>query len=628
MKGNPIHVAFSFSYDVNMILRRCPRSFVERVWEAASDSGSAKEPERGSRLLWWRQMGVRWIPRHMVRFGYRELYGASSVDARSHKLIGSSVLIYDVFGFFQSSFVRALERWLGPDYPDLPLIREGKARRSDFTPEDQETVLPYCLAECRALVRLMEALRAALQAQDLTPSSWHGPGAVAAQLLQREGVADHMGEPADPAPGELLEQFRRADFGGRIELIRYGRWVPPKRHPELLGWHFDLASAYPWALSRVPSLAGASWWSEASMPPSRGGDLLAGLRGLTPRPDFSLLRVDWSFRPGAPFYPFPYRDSHGAIFYPPEGSGVYWAPEVIQAQRGLEAGVWKGQILVRGWLAPLLEQDIRPFSFIPELYERRRLIREKRPGEAGVLKLALNSLYGKLCQQVGGRADKLPPWFQLGWAGFVCSSVRARLLEMALLDPAAVVAFMTDGLFMTRFPVRARERIHFSDDLGGWVPSRFSELVSVNSGVYFETTPDGRVHSHFRGFDPPTLQTVQGETKMTGLSRRLVVEGYARRLPSIEAPSSRFVQMGVALAQDFHLWDTWWSGLRRCDLSIQPGGAKREIRERRGSPLRGLQRTEAAPCWEASHMLSWPMPLLWGQSAEALLIQEWEDSRT
>jgi hypothetical protein len=214
MKGDPLHVSFGFSYDVNMILRQAPREFLERVWQAAEWSGTAEDPHRSSRLLWWRGVGVRWLPRHMVRFGWRDRWGAGA-DFMDRE----SCLIYDTLGFFQSSFVHTLERWLGEDWPELPLIREGKALRSTFEPESREVQLPYCLAECRALVEVMNRLRAKLGEIDLQPRSWHGPGAIAQMLLEREGIEAHMGPPATPAQ---MNVFQRAYIGGRIELIQYG----------------------------------------------------------------------------------------------------------------------------------------------------------------------------------------------------------------------------------------------------------------------------------------------------------------------------------------------------------------------------------------------------------------------
>jgi hypothetical protein len=351
---------------------------------------------------------------------------------------------------------------------------------------------------------------------------------------------------------------------------------------------------------------------------------LGALRGLTPRPDFALFSIRWDLQPRtAPFFPFAYRDSSGAIFYPPVGRAVVWAPELVAALRGMAGPhpLWRGVLEVERWVAWKPEEDLRPFAFLRGIYDHRASVKDKDPGLAMVDKLAMNSVYGKLCQQVGGTSTKLPPWFQMAWAGWVTAAIRARLLRMALLDPLAVVAFMTDGLFIRRLP-RTRGRERFGFGLGEWSAEPVEELVSVNSGVYFETVR-GEVISHFRGFDPPG-RSPDGEKE--GLSRELVLQGYAAGAPFVEAPSTRFVQMGRALQEDWSLYCQWLTIPRKCDLRSSPGGAKRYLPTRRGDPGRGLQRTLATPVYEARFLPSSPYPLLWGRSAESLLVEEWEDS--
>ncbi|MCB1316022.1 MAG: hypothetical protein KDK27_08720, partial [Leptospiraceae bacterium] len=68
----------------------------------------------------------------------------------------NAVTIWDVIGFFQSSFVVTIEKWLGADYADLPMIEAGKLQRSHFAGQSLDYIREYNDAELRALVLICE----------------------------------------------------------------------------------------------------------------------------------------------------------------------------------------------------------------------------------------------------------------------------------------------------------------------------------------------------------------------------------------------------------------------------------------------------------------------------------------
>jgi hypothetical protein len=68
-----------------------------------------------------------------------------------------------------------------------------------------------------------------------------------------------------------------------------------------------------------------------------------------------------------------------------------------------------------------------------------------------VLKLAMNSIYGKLAQRIGGTLDKhgdlQPPTIANPWcAGATTAWCRAKVLDAATQKPHAIVNFATDGI--------------------------------------------------------------------------------------------------------------------------------------------------------------------------------------
>ena len=164
-----------------------------------------------------------------------------------------------------------------------------------------------------------------------------------------------------------------------------------------------------------------------------------------------------------PFYPLPYRQKRGGILFPASGYGWYMRDHILGAIAWLERFVPDfprprnklAKITAfnfeEAWVfepAPERAKE-RPFDFIVDLFEERRRIKDEieRSGKYDIrektIKLALNSIYGKLAQSVGpeGRAPAVAnPYY----AAATTAYCQRRLLEAALLDPHAIVFFATD----------------------------------------------------------------------------------------------------------------------------------------------------------------------------------------
>src|SRR5204863_6087341 len=108
--------------------------------------------------------------------------------------------------------------------------------------------------------------------------------------------------------------------------------------------------------------------------------------------------------------PLPVRLPRGHIVFPRSGaSGWWWRDEWLAARKG-----WKGLEFDRAFVLRR-ECDCRPFAFVPDLFAHRLAV-GKETGEGKVLKLALNSLYGKLAQNIGSAQ-----YASRVWAGMITS---------------------------------------------------------------------------------------------------------------------------------------------------------------------------------------------------------------
>jgi hypothetical protein len=487
-----VNVIYGASYDWNMWLRDLPRETLEQLYQ----TGAA---------VW----GRYWFK---LRLGKMFHFGVRGTK--------TSALFYDVMPFFQRSFVKACDAYLGAEFFERELIVKNKMLRGDFTQDDLAEMTRYTDAELVNLVRLMGELRSRLHRVGLKVSRWDGPGAIAVSLFQRHGIKEHLSR-----TGRWMSHaVQSAYFGGRFEVLKTG-------YVRESVWEYDVNSAYPWALQDVPSMAGGRWDTVKGAPPDA--------------PDFALYHLTYSGNVDHADFPQPFpfrRAKDGNVCYPFHTTGWYWGPEYRAGMAFVER--WGGSITVHETRVFVPATDTKPFAFIGPIYTQRQKLKKCKDGAHVGIKLGLNSLYGKLAQQVGWRETpnglRLPPYHQLEWAGYATSRCRAAVFSAILDSPGDVVAFETDAMF-----VRAPLNVAEGEELGQWESTEFTDMLYMQSGTYFAHEVDGTAVNKTRGVD-------RGELTFDNAYDALKSDS-----PTLDAKLTRFYGLGLALAQNFDKWLTW-----------------------------------------------------------------------
>jgi hypothetical protein len=512
-----IYVAFGLNYDVNMILRDLGKQALKHLWVEGR--------------LRWGPYTIEWIPGKWF----------SLCSDKYPKIIK----INETFGFFQMSFVKALEKW-NIQVQDSDELEEMKSARSIFDPAMRDRIIDYCHMECGLLVDLLQALRKALEDVDIHLSSWNGAGSIAARVLRREGVKDHH-VPHTDLSQEVQSACLSSYFGGRTELFRQGHHTTVSQ--------FDICSAYPFAALSLPSLQGGKWKHH---------------KKYQPEAEHAIWEVEWNLPDNTRIAPFPYRRK-GTICYPLNGRGWYHACEVQEAFRH------HSQITVKhGYVFSQAPTAERPFAFITSIYAYRRAL--KAEGHAGekCLKLGINSLYGKLAQGVGYR-DSLPPFQNYFWAGEITARTRARLLQLLHHAPNQVIMVATDGIFyngIVEHPV--------GSDLGDLEGNTLKEMFTAQPGVYSALTDDGTEIKRSRGF---FAKEIDFPALLTGYN----IDG-CNHIGHYN--STRFVGAGTALmSKDLNGWRTWRESTRK--LSLYP--STKTVKDSRARPILHLPPRLAEP---------------------------------
>jgi hypothetical protein len=498
-------------------------------------------------------------------------------------------VIYDVIGFFQATFLDAIDDWC-PDHPDRDLISSGKAERTSFSEADRDFLIKYNAAELRALTDLMREFHAAVRDTGYTLRRFDGAGALAAAMMLKHGVRKHMARriverdgikhEEETVPRPVREAALRAMAGGRIECLQIGHHQGPV-------WHGDINSAYPHALLELPSLADGTWTHHDSPPPNLQR--------------YALYHITWDISRPDPLYPFFFRDPHGHISFPPNGEGWYWGPEIIAATKHHPAG-----ITIHEWFEFSPATTDRPFAFVAQEADRRFQFQQAGHPAEIPMKLGINSIYGKTAQQKGVRYTPdgrllLPRYYQPEWAGYVTSACRADVYDTAMQDPQAVITIATDGIYATRGLA-----VNRGNGLGEWKTETHDWMLSVQSGVYF-VDDCGQTRACYRGFDRDSI------------TPHRILAAWRSGGRVLPCTTNRFVTLGVALRSrtpTHDIWLTWRRAPRT--LRLDGHGTKRTSLSARQIPLAadGLVDTVPIPnpfTGDCSH----PTRVLWEQDLDS-----------
>lgn len=505
---NSIFVGFSFNYDINQMLKDVHPVLLKALHQTNETA--------------YKDYFIRWYPR-------------KSFYVR-HRNFKRGAILYDVFGFFQKSFLKTCEEYLGKHDPDLQLVAEGKAARDSFSyAELNDFILPYCLKEVEMTVRVMNQLREDLHSADMDPGRWHGPGAIASRVFTNNAVPINR-----EIPKEVQDASQFAYAGGRFEQFRVGRY------PNTV-WEYDIRSAYPAAATHLPDISQGHWEHADRFQP-----------GTFAVWNVSYRENDGRGRTNKP-QPLFCRAKDGRISYPCQTQGWYWTPEASLVPDSV----------TEGWVYRP-DTSRKPFSFIEEMYEARRAFRDAGNSTERALKLCMNSIYGKTAQTIGSK-DGAPKWHQLEYAGYITSYVRALIYNAMKGNEENILATETDAVFST-----CQLQLDIGSKLGQWEEKKFDEICYLQSGFYYAFAEGNLPTIRFRGMD----RSGEGDFP-AGLPPRTILDHLRQTArqdywiyPPLFSSTTRYIGLGLGL-QTNSVWRSWEAKNRTIRLNTGPGDGKR-----------------------------------------------------
>jgi hypothetical protein len=499
-------VGFGFTYDSAQILKDLSKSKLRRLYN--------------TNKCRYQEYNIEYYPRRWLRI--------------TNRISKITATIWDVFGFFQTTFLAACEKYLGRDDPGLEAIRLGKEARDSFRWDElEDKIVPYNRLELDMLVRMMNQLRSDFHDVDLDLTKWYGPGVIANALFKKHDLKKVMNKEIER---DIINASQHAYAGGRFEQFQLGFY------PGTV-WEYDIRSAYATAVAKLPQLSDGNWTFVDGYEPGTFGvwyiSYQSRRRDNQPQPLFRRAR-------------------DGRVGFPHKSDGWYWTPEADLVPEYVQCGyVWRPS------------NSNLAFPFVESIYTQRADYKRRGISAERALKALLTCIYGKLAQVVGSK-EKSPTWHQLEWAGWITSYTRATIYKAILLNPSAIIATETDALFSTE-PLP----LDLGEGLGQWEETVFDSITYLQSGFYYATQGE-KVICKYRGMDRDreTMQPV-------GLPYREVLDHLRQRNRSdnwrtkaLNSSTTRFVNIGLALntSATFRSWET---RPKRIFLDQRPERSKR-----------------------------------------------------
>lgn len=538
---NSIHVCYGASYDVNMMLRDVPYPRLKKL-------------QKGEKIgflnftLEYRQRKCFIV----TRYEPNSKHYIQDEKGEWHSQHLDRITLWDVIGFFQGSFVKALKEFF-PDIQEqvdlhLEEIIEGKKDRGTFTKDIvHDFVIPYTEYEVSALVQLMIRFRQYCNEAGINLKRYDGAGAAAAALLEKYKVKQYYGTVVKEKkklyiPGEIPPDVMRASQhaygGGRIEMCKIGHMKQIK--------HYDIISAYPSVMPYLVNLKNGRWYHTK--------------KNFSFSNPFSLYKIYWEYPFHLPFYPFFYRDIGSVIRFPAKGYNWVWFPELKAAMRHQEQ--MRGIIDIKEQWQYEPADNIKPYEFVPDLFQKRREWKDKGLGAQIPLKLALNSFYGKTVQRLGYEEDtgKLPPFFQLQYGGYITSSIRAKMFEAAMSSPQTVLAFATDGIWSTE-----QLQVPISKMLGEWEYEELDSITMIQAGVYFSHKTIDKPQYNMNGelincpLHGPLCEEVHKYRGFNegSIKEDIILQAWQDNLTELAIPTKRFITLGTGIASKERYKEKW-----------------------------------------------------------------------
>jgi len=364
-----------------------------------------------------------------------------------------SWVFYDIAQFYDYKKLQIAYRKNIGKLPDDYL--EQKSKRNEFSPNyykrNKKEVRQYCIHDCQLTKELSEHwIELVGKAFGFYPARWISSGYLAEKVLINHGIKVPYFR---DLPYDLQEFAFNSYFGGRFEIIKRG----------FIGkaWLYDINSAYPYALSKMPDILNGRW--------------RYGIKSIHEKAILGFFQVKVKYDECEYLPSFAFRritKNNDLVCFP---SGKFVTFTTLEELKTVDQ---KNYDILNSWQY-FDESPTYPFrDFIIKHYNKRMQLKKQGNPLELPIKIILNAIYGKMGQKTGRKIGNL---FNPVIFAFITGFARAQLVNFVKEHELekAVVAFATDSVCVTR------EVNVDSDELGKFSFEKYAkDVYYLQNGFY------------------------------------------------------------------------------------------------------------------------------------------------
>jgi len=359
-----------------------------------------------------------------------------------------SSVFYDIAQFYHTSLSNAYQKNIGKLPEDYLSMKE---KRSEFSSRyynrNKNKVRNYCISDCIYTKKLSEHwIDLFCNAFSFYPNRWISSGYLAEKVLINNGIDIPK---FDTIPYTIQDLAYKSYFGGRFEILKRG----------FIGqaYLYDINSAYPYALTKIPDITQGQWiQTDKILKDAQLG--------------FFKIQADIPDNTLVP--PFPFRTNRTIIF--PSGKFVTYCT-LAELQVCKDDSFYR---ILEGYQF-IPHSEIYPYrKFINDLYQKRLKLKQENNPLQLPIKIILNSIYGKTGQRVRGKIGNL---FNPVIFASITGIVRAQLYDFVVKIgiEKEIVSFATDSICSTsKLGINSLKLGEFSLD------NEADDVFVLQNGIY------------------------------------------------------------------------------------------------------------------------------------------------
>lgn len=332
-----------------------------------------------------------------------------------------SVSLYDIMQYYDekklvNAYTKNINKPLDSKYLAIKEKREEFSKY--YYSRHKKQIRDYCKIDCVLTKELAKHWIDTFEAVfGFLSVNWISAGYLAEKVLLNNGIDIPL---FNEVPFEVQDLARNSFYGGRFELIRRG----------FIGecYIYDINSAYPYSLTKIPDIINGKWISS---------------RPIHPKAKLGFFFIEANIDDSVKICPFPFRKKNGTICNP---CGKFRTCVTIEELKMVENNPKiKYKILESYQFIPNKNCSYPFKNFIETQYYKRLKLKEKNDPLQQAIKVVLNSIYGKTAQRTNRVMGNL---FNPVIASSITGNTRAQLYQFMKENDLDndVVAFATDAI--------------------------------------------------------------------------------------------------------------------------------------------------------------------------------------